>query len=126
VLSLRLPTLQTLRVTRCEVTAKICPHGQLPTDAPYVTSKYQQFTSDAPCSSSKNLIVLTRRLLRNLHTISLAKAVPDGLKDRECKKITLCKCTPIPYVPEKDCVQQTVSAFKDNHLKMQIGKGMEL
>jgi hypothetical protein len=27
---------------------------------------------------------------------------------------------------EKDCVQETVSAFKDNHLKTQIGKGMEL
>ncbi len=34
--------------------------------------------------------------------------------------------SPIPYVPKKDCVQETVSAYKDNHLKTQIGKGMEL
>ena len=33
---------------------------------------------------------------------------------------------PIPYLPKKDCVQETVSAYKDNHLKTQIGKGMEL
>jgi hypothetical protein len=62
------------------------------------------------------------RLLHNLHTKSLAKAVLDGLKDRECKKIALRKRPPIPYVPKKDCVQKTVSAFKDNHLKTQIGK----
>ena len=58
--------------------------------------------------------------------MSLAKAVPDGLKDRECEKTPLRKCPPIPYVPEKDCVQETVSAYKDNHLKTQIGEGMEL
>jgi hypothetical protein len=33
---------------------------------------------------------------------------------------------PIPYVPKKDCVQETVSVFKDNHLKTQIGEGLEL
>jgi hypothetical protein len=43
--------------------------------------------------------------------MSLAKAVPDGLKDRECKKTALHECPPIPYVSEKDC---------------QISKGMEL
>ncbi len=52
----------------------------------------------------------------------LAKAVPDSLKDRKCKEIALHECPLIPYVPEKDCVQETVSAFKVNHLKMQIGK----
>lgn len=58
--------------------------------------------------------------------MSLAKAVPDGLKDRECENTALRECPPIPYVPEKDCVQETVSAYKDNHLKTQIGEGMEL
>jgi hypothetical protein len=58
--------------------------------------------------------------------MSLAKAVPDGVKDSECKKIALRECPPIPYVPKKDCVQETVSSFKDRHLKTQIGKGMEL
>jgi hypothetical protein len=58
--------------------------------------------------------------------MSLAKAVPDGLKDRRCKKISLCKLPSIPYFLKKDCVQETVSAYKDNHHKMKIGKGTEL
>jgi hypothetical protein len=58
--------------------------------------------------------------------MSLAKAVPGGLKYHKCKKTALCECPPIPYVPKKDCVQEMVSAFKDNHFKTQIGKGMEL
>jgi hypothetical protein len=58
--------------------------------------------------------------------MSLAKAAPKGLKDRECKKITLRKRPRIPYIPTKDCVQETVSAFKDHSLKTQIGKGTEL
>ncbi len=58
--------------------------------------------------------------------MSLAKAVPNSLKDHKCEKITLRKCPPIPYVPEKECVQETVSSFKDNHLKTQISKGTEL
>jgi hypothetical protein len=58
--------------------------------------------------------------------MSLLKAVPDGLKDRKCKQIALHNRPPIPYVPEKDSVQETVSAFNDNHLKTQIDKGTEL
>ncbi len=58
--------------------------------------------------------------------MSLAKATTKGLKDCKCKKITLCKLPPIPYVPEKDCVQETISAFKAEGLKTQIGKGTEL
>jgi hypothetical protein len=33
---------------------------------------------------------------------------------------------PIPYVPEKDSVQEKVSSYKDNHLKTLIKEGMEL
>ena len=93
---------------------------------PYARTKFQRFTSNPPLSSFKKLIVSTPRLLCSLYTMSLAKAVPDGLKDRKCKKSVLCECPPITYVPEKDCVQETVSAYKDNHLKAQIGEGMEL
>ena len=53
------------------------------------------------------------------NNMSLAKAVPDGLKDYKCKKTALRECPPIPYVPKKDCVQEMVSSFKDNHLKTQ-------
>jgi hypothetical protein len=57
--------------------------------------------------------------------MSLAKATPEGLKDRKCKKVTLRECPPIPYVPKKD-IQESVSAYKAKSLKTQIGKGMEL
>ena len=40
--------------------------------------------------------------------------------------MALCKRPLVPYVPEKDSVQETVSAFKDNHLKTLINKGTEL
>ena len=58
--------------------------------------------------------------------MSLAKAAPGGLKDCECKKMALRKHSLIPYVPRKDSVQETVSSFKDNHLKTLINKGTEL
>jgi hypothetical protein len=58
--------------------------------------------------------------------MSLAKAAPDGLKDRECEKMALRECPPIPYVPENDSVQETVSSFKEAHLKTLIKEGTEL
>jgi hypothetical protein len=58
--------------------------------------------------------------------MSLAKAAPDGLKDLECKKMALRKRPPIPYVPEKDSVWETLSSFKEAHLKMLIKEGTEL
>jgi hypothetical protein len=58
--------------------------------------------------------------------MSLAKAAPDGLKDHECKKMALRERLLIPYVPEKDSVQETVSSYKDNHLKTLIKEGTEL
>jgi hypothetical protein len=70
--------------------------------------------------------VMTPRLLRNLHIMSLGKAAPDGLKDRECEKMVLREGPPIPYVPEKDSVQETVSLFKEAHLKTLIKEGTEL
>jgi hypothetical protein len=58
--------------------------------------------------------------------MSLAKAALEGLKDCECKKITLHKRPPIPYVPKKDSIQETVSSLKAKSLKTQINEGMEL
>jgi hypothetical protein len=58
--------------------------------------------------------------------MSLAEAAPDGLKDHECKKMVLRECPPIPYVPEKDSVQETFSSFKEAHLKTLIKEGTEL
>jgi hypothetical protein len=57
----------------------------------------------------------------------LAKAVPEGIKDRECKRFALRECPPVPYVPEKDSVQETVSLLKsDQSLKTTIGADAEL
>jgi hypothetical protein len=95
-------------------------------DAHYVRTIFQWFVSNPPRLSFKKLIVSTPRLLRNLHTMSLAKAAPDGLKDRECKKMALRKRPPFPYLPEKDSVQDTVSSYKDNHLKTLIKEGTGL
>ncbi len=58
--------------------------------------------------------------------MSQAKAVPEGLKDRKRNKISLLERPQVPYVPKKDCVQETVSVYKDNRLKMQISKCTEL
>jgi hypothetical protein len=57
----------------------------------------------------------------------LAKAVPEGTKDRECKRFALRERPPVPYVPEKDFVQEMVSLLKSNQsLKTTIGADAEL
>jgi hypothetical protein len=59
--------------------------------------------------------------------MSLAKAVPEGIKDRECKRFALRECPPVPYVPEKYSDQETVSLLKSNQsLKTTIGADVEL
>jgi hypothetical protein len=59
--------------------------------------------------------------------MSLVKAVPDGIKDKECKRFALTKCPPVPYVPEKDPVQETVFTLKsDQSLNTTIGEDAEL
>jgi hypothetical protein len=44
-----------------------------------------ELLSNPPLSSFKKLIVSTPRLVQGLRTMSLAKAVPEDIKDRECK-----------------------------------------
>ncbi len=59
--------------------------------------------------------------------MSLAKAVPEGIKDRECKRFALQERPPVPYVPEKDPIQEMVSLLKsDQSLKTTIGVDAEL
>jgi hypothetical protein len=98
---------------------------QNPRNAPTRT-KFQQVLSGPPLSLFKKLLVLTPILLQGLHTMSLAKVVPDGLRDRECKSTILCKHPPVPYVPKKDLVQEMVSALKDQHLKTTLGEDKTL
>jgi hypothetical protein len=59
--------------------------------------------------------------------MSIAKAVPEGIKDHECKRFPLRERPPVPYVPEKDPIQETVSLLKsDQSLKTTIGADAEL
>ena len=50
--------------------------------------------------------------------MSLVKAVPKGIKDRECKRFALQKGPPVPYVPEKDLVQEMVSLLKSDQSQL--------
>jgi hypothetical protein len=59
--------------------------------------------------------------------MSLTKAVPKGIKDRECKRFALREHPPVPYKPEKDPIQETVSLLKsDQSLKTTIVVDAEL
>jgi hypothetical protein len=59
--------------------------------------------------------------------LSIAKAVPKGIKDRECKRFALQDHPPVPYVPEKDPIKETVSVLmSDQSLKTTIGVDAEL
>jgi hypothetical protein len=58
--------------------------------------------------------------------MSLAKAVPNGLRNRECKRTVLREHPPVPYVPEKDEVQEAVSSMKGLQLITLIGEDTAL
>ncbi len=127
-----------------DVTTKIPPNGREVSDAPtrartqrltskrvsrdrFSRTRFQRFLSDPPHSFYKKLIILTPRLVQALRTMSIAKAVPEGIKDRECKRFALRERPPVPYVREKDPVQETVSLLKsDQSLKNKIGADVEL
>jgi hypothetical protein len=49
--------------------------------------------------------------------MSLVKAIPKGIKDKECKKFALQECPRVPYVLEKDPVQETVSVSRDSKVR---------
>jgi hypothetical protein len=59
--------------------------------------------------------------------MSIVKAVSEGIEDRECKKCALQERPPVPYVPEKDPVQESVHLLKsDQSPKTTIGADAEL
>jgi hypothetical protein len=127
-----------------DVTAKIPPKGREISSAPlsariqrlmsgrvsensFSRTRLQRFLSNPPRSSFKKLIILTPRLVQTLRTMSIAKAVPKGIKDRECKRFALREHPSVPYVPEKDPIQETISLLKsDQSLKTTIGVVAEL
>jgi hypothetical protein len=59
--------------------------------------------------------------------MSLGEAVPDSIKDKECKRFTLQEFPPVSYLTEKHPVQETVSPLKsDQSLKTTIREDAEL
>jgi hypothetical protein len=83
-------------------------------------TRFQWFLSNTPCSLFKKLIISTPLLLQGLHSTSLAKSVPDGLKPQECKRLSIREPLPVPYVPVKDEVQEEASKMKNLQMKMSI------
>ena len=58
--------------------------------------------------------------------MSLLKAVPDGLKPRECKRTKLREPPPVPYVPTKDEVQEEDAKLKNLEIKTTTEKDTTL
>ncbi len=89
-------------------------------------TNFQRFLNQAPRSSFKKLIFLTPSLLQGLHTMSLLKSVPEGLKPRECERNKLREPLPVPYVPTKDEVQEEVAKLRNLEIKTTIEKDTTL
>jgi hypothetical protein len=93
---------------------------------PFSRTRLQRFLNKPPRSYYKKLIISNPQLVQVLRTMSIVKAVPEGIKDHKCKRFALQECPPVPYVPEKDPVQETVSLLKsDQSLKTTIGADAE-
>jgi hypothetical protein len=88
--------------------------------------KFKPFLNQVPRLSYKKLIVSTPSLLQGLHTISLLKSVPEGLKPLECKRTKLREPPPVPYVPTKDEVQEEVTKFRTLEIKTFTEKDITL
>jgi hypothetical protein len=69
----------------CAVTSKFCPTVQF---LWMHATKERNFNGSwvTLYSSFEKLVTSTPRIIRDLHTMSQAKAAPDVLQDRECKK----------------------------------------
>jgi hypothetical protein len=87
---------------------------------------FEHFLNQVLRSSFKKLIVSTPSLLQGLHTMSLSKSVPDGLKPRECERTKLREPPPVPSVPTKDEVQEEVAKLRNLEIKTTIEKDTTL
>ncbi len=58
--------------------------------------------------------------------MSLAKSVPDGLKSQECERTKLREPPPIPYISEKDEVQEEVARLRNLQIKTLLEKDTTL
>jgi hypothetical protein len=56
----------------------------------------------------------------------MSKMVPEGLKPQEHERVKLREPPPVPYVPEKDKVQDEVSKKRNTEIKTTIKKDTTL
>jgi hypothetical protein len=92
----------------------------------HTRTKFQRFLNKAPRSSFKKLVVSMPLLLRGLHMMSLMKSVSEGLKPQECKRTKLPEPPPVPYVPNKDEVQEEVAKLRNLQIKTSLEKDTTL
>ncbi len=58
--------------------------------------------------------------------MSLAKSVPSRLNPQECKRTKLRKPPPVPYIPEKDKVEEEVAKLRNLQIKTLLEKDTTL
>ncbi len=56
----------------------------------------------------------------------LSKSVPEGLKPQECERTKLCEPTPVPYVLNKNEVQEEVAKLRNLKIKTTLEKDTTL
>jgi hypothetical protein len=100
--------------------------GKITTDELRTRTKFQWFFNEMPRSLFKCLIVSIPGLLQGLHTMSLAKAVPEGLNPQECEQTKLREPPPVPYIPKKDKVQDKVAKLCNLQIKTLLEKDTTL
>ncbi len=86
----------------------------------------QRFINKMLRSTFKKLIFSTPALLQGLHRMSLSKSVPEGLNPRKCRQTKLNKPPPVPYIPEKDKVQEEVAKLRQLQIKTSLEKDTTL
>jgi hypothetical protein len=93
----------------------------------FLKNKVPMLLKRPPTFFLQEACILAPRLVQGLHMMSLVKAVPKGIRDKECKRFVLRERPSVPYMPEKDPVQEMVSALKsDQSLKTTIREDAEL
>jgi hypothetical protein len=58
--------------------------------------------------------------------MSLAKSVPKGLNPQECKQTKLCEPPPVPYILEKDKIQEDIAKLQNLQIKTLLEKDTTL
>jgi hypothetical protein len=58
--------------------------------------------------------------------MSLAKSIPDGLKQCKCERTKLRELLPFPYIPKNDEVQDKVGRLRNLQIKTLLEKDTTL